>query len=444
MLEHRTYRIGQTISIFESRTIDNACHRNSDVADSTALALSILVISISPVHLSTRKAYRRRESPLSNLHSRHNICTLEWTGRGLRVQMFKSTTYWCCWYFPLCRLEAYTRTITVACEDLEFWLERPRGYPLLVVKNLHENGTTAYPQGLRNGDIVVAINDRRAWELNIGEALLLLLGPIGENAHGTVDVTWMPRAQSAFALRIVHEIREEGQRRSGGLPADPTRSTGGGAESSIEVHRRRNIHEVMSPAQVERHRQRNVRANMSQEQAERHRQLNSQGQMTPEQIERQRGRNRHTNMTNDQIANHQRRANLLILPRDGALQLNYGTRCPHCGFRYLQHETNKDLCCGRGKATRVPFPELNPLPANIRRLATNYPQHFAEQSFQYNNLLAFAAIGVDNGDPSSSGFRRPAGGPHCIKIHGRTYHRVATASGQRNAVRYKSNLVSCN
>src|SRR3546814_11945006 len=65
----------------------------------------------------------------------------------------------------------------------------------------------------------------------------------------------------------------------------------------------------------------------------------------------------------------------------------------------------------------------------------SYPKHFAEQSFQYNNLMAFAIIGVDNGDPNAPGFVRPTGGPHCIKIHGRTYHRVATANRERNAVR---------
>src|SRR3546814_1737519 len=56
--------------------------------------------------------------------------------------------------------------------------------------------------------------------------------------------------------------------------------------------------------------------------------------------------------------------------------------------------------------------------------------------FQYNNMLAFAVSGIDNGDPNAPGFVRPPGGPHCIKIHGRTYHRLATADGRRNAVRY--------
>src|SRR3546814_18661509 len=56
--------------------------------------------------------------------------------------------------------------------------------------------------------------------------------------------------------------------------------------------------------------------------------------------------------------------------------------------------------------------------------------------FQYNNMLAFAVSGIDNGDPNAPGFVRPPGGPHCIKIHGRTYHRLATAAGRRNAVRY--------
>src|SRR3546814_20448739 len=95
------------------------------------------------------------------------------------------------------------------------------------------------------------------------------------------------------------------------------------------------------------------------------------------------------------------------MPRDGSIRLNYGTRCEHCGFRYLMHETSKDLCCGQGKATRPPFPALTPLPPSIRRLAMEYPQHFAQQSFQYNNVLAFAIIGVDNGDPNAPGFPRP-------------------------------------
>src|SRR3546814_12478579 len=111
--------------------------------------------------------------------------------------------------------------------------------------------------------------------------------------------------------------------------------------------------------------------------------------MEAEQIQRYRQRNQHEEMNDEQIQRHRERATHIVMPRAGAIRLDYSTRCPHCGFRFLVGETNKDMCCGRGKATIPPFPPLTPLPFDIRRLAMNYPKHFAEQSFQYNNIVAF-------------------------------------------------------
>ena len=60
-------------------------------------------------------------------------------------------------------------------DAFEFWLERPSGFPLLIVKRLREDAS-AYMAGMRNGDIVVRVNGQPVWELTIGEVLLMFLG----------------------------------------------------------------------------------------------------------------------------------------------------------------------------------------------------------------------------------------------------------------------------
>lgn len=341
----------------------------------------------------------------------------------------------------VCRLLPCIRALVIQCDDVDFVVERPRGFLWFVVRRLR-NGPT-FDAGVLDGDIVVRINDSPAWELDRAAALMLLLG---DEDAATVRIAWIPAAQMALAVRCANGIR--------GADAQPIQWPVAAPRSpearerhrlrnrhasmtpeQVERHRQRNVHDNMTPEQVERHRRRNLHDEMDAEQIDRHRRRNLHDEMGAEQIEQHRQRNIHENMDAEQIDRHRQRAAQLVLPRDFSIRLNYGTRCDHCGFRYLMHETSKDLCCGHGKATRPPFPALPPLSANIRRFAMEYPGHVAQHSFQYNNVFAFGIIGVDNGDPNAPGFPRPQGGPSCIKIHGRTYHRVATADRARSAVR---------
>ena len=318
-------------------------------------------------------------------------------------------------------VEQYLQVLRARKSELGFWMRRSSGYPLLIVTNLESEDSAAFAAGIRNDDIIFRINQRSSWEMAIGDALMLIVAEEDEqDTEDIVTIEWIAATHATLAFRAAHNIRTSNL--SSPSSQTPTRTQPSQSES-------------VSSTSVNW-------AHESQRQSiERRRELALQQSQSPEQIARHRARNRYGNMDEQQVVVHRDRTNRRIDRHDiscTAIQLNYADPCQHCEFRFLAGENKRTICCGGGKATQPPFPALTPLSPNIRRLATNYSRHFAEQSFQYNNILAFAIIGIDNGDPNTPGFVRPAGGPHCIKIHGRTYHRVATADRQRNAVRYVS------
>lgn len=340
-------------------------------------------------------------------------------------------------------IEPYLQVFRARKSELGLWLRRPSGYTLLIATNVDDENSAAYMAGVRNNDVVFRIDTRPSWEMAIGDALMLILFDAGEdNGDDVVTIEWLAAAHASLALRVVHSIRTRGvtttaPRSTHGAPATPTGSRPPHVVAQPSISAEREADRERQRQNIERRREQALHHNQSPEQNARHRARNVNAQMSDQRVERRRVRNLHRNMDERQVQLHRERTEQLpnrhTVPMS-AIQLSYAAPCQHCNFRYLDGE-RRALCCGEGKATRPPFPPLIPLSPNIRRLATNYPRHFTEQSFQYNNVLAFAIIGVDNGNPDESGFMRP-GGPSCIKIHGRTYHRLANADGHRNAVRY--------
>ena len=87
--------------------------------------------------------------------------------------------------------------------------------------------------------------------------------------------------------------------------------------------------------------------------------------------------------------------------------------CSYCRARLLQHEESS-FCCRYGKLAVEPLPAL---PSGWIEMFTD--PMFRKNSRKYNNFFCFSAIGVEGRE----GFV-PETDPSCVKIHGRTYHRV--------------------
>ncbi len=103
-------------------------------------------------------------------------------------------------------------------------------------------------------------------------------------------------------------------------------------------------------------------------------------------------------------------------PSPPAIRLGPTHLCSHCGARLL-YEEKESWCCNKGKIVVAPLP---PLPEGWEEMFRR--PAFRIHSRKYNNLFAFTAMGV-TGD---EGFvHQPT--PSCVKIHGRTYHRVLPA-----------------
>ncbi len=106
-------------------------------------------------------------------------------------------------------------------------------------------------------------------------------------------------------------------------------------------------------------------------------------------------------------------------PSPRAIRLRATHLCSHCGARLLCGET-ESLCCANGRITTTPLHTLREGWEEMFRTPA-----FRTHSRQYNNLFAFTAMGV-SGDESF--VHQPV--PSCVKIHGRTYHRVLPAEMQ--------------
>lgn len=85
-------------------------------------------------------------------------------------------------------------------------------------------------------------------------------------------------------------------------------------------------------------------------------------------------------------------------------------KCPHCGARLFEEESQSGLwCCGRGAYNVLQLPPLDaPFYSN---------RQFLERARAYNDMMAFCAMRV------TGGYRHPSG-ISFFKIEGRLYHRI--------------------
>src|SRR3546814_17913123 len=71
-------------------------------------------------------------------------------------------------------LQSYLQVFSVRKSELGLWLRRSSGYPLLIVPNVHDEGSSAFAAGIRNNDIVLRSAGRASWAMDIDDALMLL------------------------------------------------------------------------------------------------------------------------------------------------------------------------------------------------------------------------------------------------------------------------------
>ncbi len=101
-------------------------------------------------------------------------------------------------------------------------------------------------------------------------------------------------------------------------------------------------------------------------------------------------------------------------PSPRAIRLGAGHLCSHCGARLLCGETEL-LCCGNG-ITTTPLPTL---PEGCEEM-------FRTPAFRTEPAVQQPVCVYSNGSLGDKGFvHQPV--PSCVKIHGRTYHRVLPA-----------------
>jgi len=97
--------------------------------------------------------------------------------------------------------------------------------------------------------------------------------------------------------------------------------------------------------------------------------------------------------------------------------------CEACGKIYLLSVKVNDrhLCCSKAEYTDAGvFPQLKPLPPQLKKYSTTLPLHFSPKSTFYNNILSIGQISVDNG--RGNRWERIDGRPSAVKLNGRVEH----------------------
>jgi len=101
---------------------------------------------------------------------------------------------------------------------------------------------------------------------------------------------------------------------------------------------------------------------------------------------------------------------------------DFDNPCEGCGKIYLLSIIVRDrhLCCSKAEYIDASvFPQLKPLPPQLKKYSTTLPLHFSPKSSFYNNLLSIGQISVDNGRGNQY---EHIVGPHAVKMNGRVEH----------------------
>ena len=89
-------------------------------------------------------------------------------------------------------------------------------------------------------------------------------------------------------------------------------------------------------------------------------------------------------------------------------------------------------CCDNGNQNLFEAVRMEPPSYTVAEKLNTYDLEFAEASNIYNNILAFGAVGVDNG--KNIGFDQILG-KHCCRISGRTYIKLH-ATNRTSGLKY--------
>ena len=110
--------------------------------------------------------------------------------------------------------------------------------------------------------------------------------------------------------------------------------------------------------------------------------------------------------------------------------ISWSSYCQYgCGYIHLNKSVNeRKKCCMQGAVDWVAtcFPKLYCVTPVISKILQNNTDKFSKSSTTYNNVLAFAATGVDN--ERGGGWEKDMLGPHAVKLNGRTYHFLMGAT----------------
>ena len=115
------------------------------------------------------------------------------------------------------------------------------------------------------------------------------------------------------------------------------------------------------------------------------------------------------------------------------ITLYWNSICQYCSYIHLNTSSaaDKKKCCLNGLAMEG-YPEnfkLKPIEEPL--LSIYKTNEFQQQCTTSNNILCFAATGVEN--DHGGGWIGDIMGPHAIKLNGRTYHCMFPATNSTDA-----------
>jgi hypothetical protein len=100
---------------------------------------------------------------------------------------------------------------------------------------------------------------------------------------------------------------------------------------------------------------------------------------------------------------------------------DYNNPCQFCGNIYLISTPIKTrhLCCMNGAALTENYPQLKPLPPQLKNICLTYLKHMSAKCTFYNNILSIGKTSVSNGRTNRY---EQINAPHSVKLNGRVIH----------------------
>ena len=127
----------------------------------------------------------------------------------------------------------------------------------------------------------------------------------------------------------------------------------------------------------------------------------------------------------DPRTGHQRIKNVKVQQ-----QWDTANPCGVCGAIFLMSEQRqfRDKCCLSGKIYNAPWPQLEPLPEEIKNILRNESNHMSSLSAYYNKMLSVVCVGAMNNKENRQMYQSFHGMPHTIRLQGSTYDYLPTVN----------------